>query len=243
SIRARAKMVRGAQARYYRAMPSKGSRIVMFRFCIVLALLAAALVACGARPSMDYRTGDVLLEDDFSRAFAWTSYDSPERGVFYGVDEGVYRIRAAGGSYISGTNAQMHDDVVIEVYSSQLSDDDNNAYGVVCRGDPAGSGEGYYFLISGDGYWSIRRAQGRRVTSLRDFARAEAIHQGRSLNLLRVVCIGDYLALYVNDEFVGEARDRTFSTGFAGFVAVAPEGSFVEVAFDNLRILEGRLVE
>jgi len=41
------------------------------------------------------------------------------------------------------------------------------------------------------------------------------------------VCIGDYQALYVNDEFVGEARDRTFSTGFAGFVAVAPEGSFV----------------
>src|SRR5690606_25544583 len=145
-------------------------------------------------------------------------------------------------SYNWALNAQLHSDVVIEVYSAQASTYGNNAYGVVCRADPGGRGDGYYFYISGDGYWSIRRGQGRTMTSLVDFTRSDAIHQGQSLNLIRVLCVEDYLALYVNDQFVGDVRDRTFASGVAGFSAAVPEEGDVDVSFDNLRIIEARLV-
>ena len=194
------------------------------------------------RPSYDYRTGDVLLEEDFSRDFVWENYSSPDGGTDFRVEDGVYRMRMAGGGYNWALNAQMHSDVVIEVYASQLSDYANNAYGVVCRADPAGSGDGYYFYISGDGYWTIRRAQGRTVTPLIDFSESAAIYQGQSINLIRALCIEDYFALYINDQFVGEVRDRNFSSGVAGFSVAVPDDGDIDVSFDNLRIIEASLV-
>lgn len=213
----------------------------MSRFAVLIWLLAATLAGCAARPSTDYRTGAVLLEEDFSQGFAWERYENPELGARFGVEDGVYRMRLAGGSYLWALNAQAHENAAIEVYSAQISDNDDNAYGVICRADPANSGEGYYFMISGDGYWSIRRGRGGRVESLIDFTQSDAIHRGRSLNLVRVLCIDDYLALYVNDQFVGETRDRLYTRGFAGFAVAAPEGGSVDVSFDNLRIVEASL--
>ncbi len=211
-------------------------------FGLTLCLLLGA--ACQpARPSAEYRTGDILLEEDFSSPFAWENYSTPDGATQLRVEDGVYRMTMGGGGYNWALNNQNHTDVVIEVYASQLSEDDNNAYGVVCRADPAGGGGGYYFYISGDGYWSIRRGQGRTVTSLVDFTQSDAIHKGQSINLIRALCIEDYLALYINDQFVGEVRDRNLVNGVAGFSLAVPEDVSADISFDNLRIIEASLLE
>ena len=200
------------------------------------------LSACQPKPAFDYRTGSVLLEEDFSDTFVWETVESPTGNTRFGVEDGVYRLRMNGAGYNWALNAQRHTDVVIEVTSAQASEYGNNAYGVVCRADPGATGDGYYFYISGDGYWSIRRGQGRTMTSLVDFTRSDTIHQGQNLNLIRVLCVEDYLALYVNDTFVGEVRDRTYASGVAGFSAAVPADGDINVSFDNLRIIEARLV-
>lgn len=209
-------------------------------FALILFVLVAA--ACGAKPAFDYRTGTVLLEEDFAQDFVWERYRTPDGATDFRVEDGVYRLQMDGGGYNWALNSQVHSDVVIEVYSAQRSSFGNNAYGVVCRADPGGRGDGYYFYISGDGYWSIRKSQGRTMTSLVDFTRSDAIHQGQSLNLIRVLCVEDYLALYVNEQFVGDVIDRSFASGVAGFTAAVPEEGDVDVSFDNLRIIEARLV-
>lgn len=214
------------------------SRFRAFVVCCVLLLTAA----CDARPSFDYRTGDVLLQEDFDATYVWENYRTPDGGTDFRVEDGVYRVQMNGGSYNWALNAQVHSDVVIEVYSTQRSSYGNNAYGVVCRADPGGRGDGYYFYISGDGYWSIRKAQGRTMTPLVDFTQSEAIHQGQSINLIRVLCIEDYLALYVNEQFVGEVFDRSFASGVAGITAAVPDEGEVDVSFDNLRIIAASLV-
>jgi hypothetical protein len=150
-------------------------------------------------------------------------------------------MNVSGGGYIWGLNAARHEDVVFEAQSTQLSEFENNAYGLMCRADPANNGDGYYFLISGDGYWSIRRGSGNGVDSLVDFTQSDTIQKGRSTNTIRILCIEDYLALYVNDQFVGETRDHLYTHGFAGFVIAAAQEGDVEVVFDNARILEGEL--
>lgn len=214
----------------------------LFRgFALVCLLLAAACQP--AQPSEEYRTGDVLLEEDFSQPFAWEAHASGDGSTDLRVEDGVYRMTLQGPGYNWANNIQPHTDVVIEVYASQLVPDAKDAYGVVCRADPGGGGGGYYFYITADGYWSIRRAQGRTVTSLVDFTRSEAITTGQSINLVRALCIEDYLALYVNDQFVGEVRDSNYVNGVSGFSLAVPEETTGDVSFDNLRIIEARLLD
>jgi len=109
---------------------------------------------------------------------------------------------------------------------------------VVCR---ASAGEdnasGYYFLIGGDGSYSIRKGRDD-IDALVSWARSDVINRGAGSNTIRAVCMGDYLALYVNGEFIADAHDNTYRGGFVGFVAAAAEGTIVEIAFDNLRIWE-----
>lgn len=211
---------------------------------LALLLSPILIVACQpVQPSVEYRTGDILLEEDFGSPFAWENHTPSNGSTDLRVEDGVYRMTLAGSGYNWALNNQNHTDVVIEVYASQLAPDASSAFGVVCRADPGGGGGGYYFYITGDGYWSIRRAQGRTVTPLVEFTQSDAIYHGQSINLIRVLCVEDYLALYVNEQFVGEVRDRNFVNGVAGFSVAAQDGVTADVSFDNLRIIEARLLE
>ncbi|MBK8029721.1 MAG: hypothetical protein IPK17_09460 [Chloroflexi bacterium] len=117
---------------------------------------------------------------------------------------------------MSGLNAERHTDVVIEVETTQLSDDRNNAYGVLCRASTSNDGDGYYFLISGDGYFSIRRGATERVDGLIDWTQTNVVNQDRGINRIRAVCIGDYLALQVNGQFIADTHDTRYAEGYAG---------------------------
>ncbi|MFQ3566008.1 MAG: hypothetical protein SNJ59_03325 [Aggregatilineales bacterium] len=197
--------------------------------------LLAALVACSARPTAQYVLGDLLLEEDFDRASAWEWYRDPSRSIDMRVQDGVYRAQAGAGTLMWALNAQMHTDVVIQVDTQRVSGDVINAHGLMCRASPSGNGNGYYFLISADGAYTIRRGAGDQVTPLVPWQTSRALNRGQVINRLRVVCIGDYLALYVNGEFVAEARDNRYHTGVAGLAVAAPN-SPIEVTFDRVII-------
>ena len=155
----------------------------------------------------------------------------------------MYRARASDGGFIWALNAQMHSDVVIQVDTQQISEYANNAYGVMCRAAPANNGDGYYFMIGGDGAYTIRRGSLDRINALIEWSYTDAIQQGRSINRIRAVCIGDYLALYVNGQFVAEIRDSYFNRGYAGLTAAVPEGGEVDVTFDDLTITAASLAQ
>lgn len=206
----------------------------MIRFAPILVLL---LVACsGGRPSQPYQLGDLLLEESFSDPLAWEQYADPSIQVDGRIVDGVYRIRASDGGFLWALNATLHTDVVIEVETEQLSDYRDNAYGVMCRADPDLDGDGYYFFISGDGYYTIRRGQGDIVSDLIQWTGSSAIRTGQARNRMRVVCVGAYLALFVNDVFIAEYRDSLYSRGVTGLTAAVPDGGEVVVQFDNLLI-------
>jgi hypothetical protein len=46
--------------------------------------------------------------------------------------------------------------------------------------------------------------------------------------------MGDYLALYINGEFAGDATDSTYSRGQVGLAASAANRLGVRVEFDDL---------
>lgn len=215
------------------------------------ALLVLTLAAaCGAArdlaapvkaPAAGYRYLDLLLEDGFESGEDWRSYADGE-DLFLGVKDGKYLIDFVGRKYVWTQSDDLYADSVIEAEATHLADFDHNAFGLACRLDGGNRGRGYYFLISGDGYASIRWSDGRSLRPIVAAAPAEAVKTGNSRNLLRIVCIEDYLALWVNGEIVAEARDQRGSEGAAGMVGVMNyEGRRLTVAFDNLKLWRAAL--
>jgi len=138
------------------------------------------------------------------------------------------------GGYIWGLNDETHQNAILEVETNLLSTHLDNAYGVMCRANPENNGEGYYFLISGDGYWAIGRGELDVMEPLVEWRRHHAIQNGQ--NRIRAVCVDQHLILYVNDAYMGEIVDRTYTEGVTGFAAAANRGGDISVTFDNLTI-------
>lgn len=212
-------------------------KISLFIVLIVTVLLA---VACGG-PSQEYQAGDVLLNESFSEANAWETFVSDDSDLQ--VNDGVYRIQTGPGGYIWGLNEAEHTDVVMEVTTNQLSTHANNGYGLICRSDVSNNGDGYYFLVSGDGFYSIRKGEGDDVNPLVDWTESSAVNDGQASNKIRAVCIGNYLAMWVNDTFLAETEDTAYTGGFAGLAAVAFENGNADVTFDDLTITTASLPE
>lgn len=209
---------------------------------LVALLLAFSGAGCASppiRPNVTLDVGEVLLDAAFSRPFEWDNRE--QGGVRVGVEGDTYRIVADVSSYVRGYHAARHDDVVIDVGVTQLSTGAVNAYGVVCRGssDPT-SANGYYFLISGDGAFSIRRGRQGDLQPIVHWSRSTVINRG-GFNRLRVVCVEDYLALWVNGELVAQARDDVYRAGRVGFAATARDGDVIDVVFANLIISAGSI--
>lgn len=209
-------------------------------FVAVAALLTVAGCATGNQPSALFVLDDQVLREDFTRTFDWDN--RAEGGVSIGVDDGVYRMRSNTSQYVRGFINQRYTNVVIEVEGVQLSAERNNAYGVICRGSPgAYNASGYYFLIGGDGSYSIRKGRGGEVEPLINWARTDAVNGGTARNVLRVICVEDYLALWVNEQFVAEVRDDAYQGGFMGFAVATEAETRIDIAFDDLTIWEAHL--
>lgn len=98
------------------------------------------------------------------------------------------------------------------------------------------NGDGYLFLVGGSGRFAIMRARGRSVTPLVNWTSTDKVNKGASSNRIRAVCFNNYLALYVNDSFLGEATDDTYTRGQVGLVAAGGSRLGEEVNFDNLSV-------
>ena len=197
----------------------------------------------GLGPSVGFTYLDLVYSDQFDGPGKWTSYDGGDN-LIMAVDDGVYKIWLATRQYVWAQLPYKFDDAVIEAEVRQLSDYDHNAYGIACRLDPANSGRGYYFLIGGDGYYSIRWSNGRSLDEIVSAKPSGKINRGSSTNRIKAICVGDYLALWINDHFVAEARDSRASAGAVGLSAVMNyAGKTVEVAFEEIYIWRSALDE
>jgi hypothetical protein len=196
-------------------------------------LMLIALSGCiSARPSQTITLGDIILMDTFDEAARWDTYNNGD--IVFEVRGGLFRLDVPSGGYYLSLDQRPQTDIILEIDTLVLSTDKSNGYGLMCRAD--GAGDGYYFLLGSDGSATIRRGQGRQVQALMAWTKTGAVREAGRTNTLRAVCIGDYLALWVNGEFVGEVRDTLYSGGVTGIVGVtARMGERLTVDFDNLR--------
>lgn len=181
-------------------------------------------------------TSQVLLEDNFSDPTTGWDVGASEIGrAGYQFDK--YQVESYGnGGAMWGLANQDFADVVIEVQAEQVSapSNDNNDYGVMCRVQP--NGDGYFLLISGDGFFTIQKAAAGSFEQLLDWTTSDLIEQGNAINQLRAICQGTSLTLEVNGQTLGSISDAEFSHGDVGLTATSYEEEATQIYFDDLRI-------
>ncbi len=215
----------------------------MYWRTIFFILMILLLASCEAKATKTVMLGDVLSEVDFSHSYDWEQYSNEDQHVDFRIEDGAFRAHAWDNGFIWALNSEAHTNVVIQADTRQLSTYANNAYGLMCRAAPTNNGDGYYFFISGDGHYTIRRGATDMIRGLIKWEPSGAIQRGQAINRIRIVCVDDYLALYVNGEFVAELYDDRYQRGFAGITAAVPESGDVDVVFDDLIIWEASLAE
>ncbi len=211
------------------------------RVLTILCLIFLLASCQQAEPQLQVRSGDVLLQEGFDNAPGWDNLH--EGDVQIGVQGSAYRMTANINNFVRGFNSTPFDNVVFDVEVTQFSREDNNAFGIVCRAVTGYTqSNGYYFLIGADGSYSIRKGQGQEIIPLIKWRKSGAIHKGAGINRIRAVCVEDYLALYINDQFMVDVRDSTYSGGFIGFAVATENNTVVDVAFDNLVVRSGEII-
>jgi len=177
----------------------------------------------------------ILLSDDFSDSGSgWDIYDEPGIGST-GYTQGEYFIIAEDpDNFIFGVYPIDIFDVEIEVTIRQVSGPSNNNtfYGVTCRLQP--NYDRYEFNITGDGYYLIGREVGDERVALAIGSRPGAIKKAPATNILRAVCQGDELALYVNEELLAVSHDSTLTSGSIALHGRTFEDTNAEFRFDNI---------
>ncbi len=171
---------------------------------------------------------------NFNTPGVWESYSSPS-GVELGAENGVYRAYTPNPGYVWGLNKQEQADEVVEVQVTPLTIFSDIGAGVMCRADESDNGNGYYFVVNVNGYYSIRIGTDDGVTPLIDWQRSRAVHTGIDSNTIRAVCMGNQLAMYVNGTLVAHVTDSTYSKGYTG-LAVAAGMNGVDESFDKLTL-------
>ncbi len=191
---------------------------------------------CSSAPAEEVAAEEVLLETDFASRDEWSEKLDVETGTAVQYTNDGYELSSTSAAYVWSFTENTYDDVILETAVRQLSSERNNAYGLVCRASGSDSRNGYYFLISGDGFVSIRRVERNLSSPIVDWTPNNAVRQGERTNQLRAICAGDYLAFYVNEQLVAEGTDGRFTQGLAGFAASGSEDGAVQVSFENFII-------
>lgn len=207
-------------------MKSK-TKLLLFSVVLMLAILACSTASGGS-------TGDanILFEDDFSKESSGWDRETYDDGITDYAD-GAYKISIYTDSlFFWASPYQDFDDVVIEVEAQKTSGEDDMQYGIICKHQDV---ENWYALIvTADGFAAIRkRYLGGELDFITDWAEAPSLNMGNGTNLLRAECVGDRLALYVNDELVIETNDAAITSGDAGLMAGTFNQDNAEVMFDN----------
>lgn len=198
---------------------------------LILISLAMGLVGCS-----DGGKG-VLLQDRFGNPSGDWGIES-QAAFDRGYQDGEYFIEVYEPNWLTWARpGERFDDVDVEADVRWVSGSRDGHFGLLCRYRPEDSF--YYFAITDDGYYAILRvSEGvSEVISGDGFLPSPAIRTGGEANVLRAVCQGEQLTMFVNGEEVASVTDTAFLKGDVGLaVGSGPDGS-IRAHFDNLTVV------
>ena len=187
-------------------------------------------------PSRSVRAGAELANYTFQRPATWDLFDLGEEIASASLERNALALSVGPElGYLTAGNNVTHSDLLINATVRQTEGLLGNGFGLLCRADKAGNG--YWFLLSSRGEFSIQVASAARekLFELVPWRYHSVIRQGMHANELRIVCAQNYLAFFINNVFVAEAFDDEFDSGELA-VALGATGRQASVSFDDIRL-------
>ena len=206
---------------------------------LLWSVLALVLAACGGAASATPASG-APLQDDFSSTTCLFGFLEAGTTQGYECVNGEFRAwidnDQASYDFISSSSPDSYGDVRIEVDARIVSAVLYGGAFVVCRGSQT-AGDFYAFVLSPDGTVTISDY----IDGEEQIARFNYLPEGTvqpDWNHLRVDCIGDHLAFFVNGVLGVERDIDVLAQGEVGLGAGGASDGFTEVRFDNLTVLQ-----
>lgn len=183
--------------------------------------------------------GAVSEHFDFAQPGTFEELVEGDSGLY--IRNGHYDIQVAGGVWW-GQGGTEHADAAVEVdvLAVDLAVPRQALWGVMCRADPANTGDGYAFTVGPDNEFAIMRGEGDGYT---DLATGTTTQLTGGVNTLRAVCVGSYLAFYINGQFVAAVEDATYASGVPALLAGGAPNNVITATFDNLTVYSASLAQ
>jgi hypothetical protein len=210
-------------------------------------LLFFLLTSCVSRVATPAPTYRIHLTDPRAQyhfedsAEGWSTFVMPGDQAVFRVNDGALEAAVVPDlGFIWSLSNTNYRNVSIQGSVQQTEGVPGNGFGLLCRADARGNG--YYFLISSSGHFTIRKATDEQSDPipLIDWQASEAIHQGSEPNELLAVCVNDYLTFTVNGRFLAEARDDAYDAGELG-IALGAVQETAWVRFDDIIVREAAI--
>lgn len=184
--------------------------------------------------------GTPSWEDDLSTGKNW-SLDGTEKvfgGTKFFIDNGrlVAQSETTTEGYIWWLNFRQFQNAYLEAKFEIGSCKGNDQYGLVFRSVEYEDGNAYYYVITCDGKYDIRRRTDAGSTMLLNFPVSEKINSGANqVNTLGIWMKNDTLRLYMNGQFLEEVMDKELSKeGHFGLFINAAQTPGLTIKMDEI---------
>jgi len=179
----------------------------------------------------------ILFYDDFTSPDPgwWTG--SNEKGEAWFEDGELRILNWTESVFAMHTEPGMwFEDVEITVESRLVDGSDDNWHDVSCRRQ---SSDAYYLVgYSADGYVKMEANYAGEVTYYLDVEESTAVNQGWGVvNTMQLICNGSTITFRLNGQLIGEFTDGVLTDGDISFAVSSMDGTYSDVAFDNLEVV------
>lgn len=182
---------------------------------------------------------EVLLSDSFdNNDNEWALFEEPNYSSAQ-IQDGQMVLRLETATAVSWVGPGVDFSKVDLSFDVTLQEGapSNAAFGAVCRVN--NDGENFYAFHIKDGSYYLYKSVASTYETLVDWTASTAIKTGvGETNRLRVVCSGNNLEFYANDQLLVKTKDTSFTSGYFALYAErwSEDNALVSVAFDNVEV-------
>ncbi len=190
-------------------------------------------------PTADLRpkTGQVLLEDDFSDPDAWSLARTDVGSVALGKSELTIAIGETNAYLYSIRDEPKFTDFYMEITAETSLCKELDEYGVLFR--VQSSGDYYRFALSCNGQARVDRLINGQASSPQPWILSGAVPPGApATSRLGISAVGDQFDFFVNGEYQFSVRDPLLSSGSLGVFARSTNNKAVTVNFSELIVYD-----
>jgi hypothetical protein len=179
-----------------------------------------------------FASGQTEIRDDFESLTGWYTGSSDTFTIEF-LEGGYHMVvnMVTGPDPVYSIRSVSLEDVLISLDVMRFVGGDGGYFGVVCRF--ADQANYYRFVLYTEGEYEIAKKDGGVFTSLARDVLSKPFLSNGSPNNISASCVGNTLALYVNDVLSVEVNDPAHQSGNIGIIAGTDFEPGLDVLFDN----------